>query len=556
MSLLTFPLLGDHNQGQPEQIQQIHLLLHCKKLEMIVGWVGPHIRLIPLPTPGSLTLATSDDGTEGDDRHQKIYLLTWQPGVPVTSDRGETVLTSAPAFSLPTSSILSINVDEPSLTLFITTDRPIRGQTAFAFHPFDMSDDANIAFFSLLSPLTTRLSRNDTEDGLLGVLEKFSRVTRFYRDSALYLLTGEDNRRRPRRQPLLDDGPSSPPINPWLRPMEIELPPSRRLSEPSNIPLGVPTEIFRMLLFTGGSQDDQRPVNWSRLFALEDGSETEYDDYVSLGHLVSEETKTRILKDVLRTDRTDPFYLAAEAGNDPDHDSNHEHEHDIASHGHDNEEDECVIERNLHLRALYQMLLWYASEHAQVDYVQGMHDIASPILMTMKGDARAAYAIFTRIMDKHHQVFYFEEGSQWTSNQLALLSEMLAVADPHLHDRLAFTADNAALFIAYRWLLLLFKREVGLRDAPLLLETIVAAPTERYELFIALAMLLAYRDKVLSFGHRFDQTLQFYATRAGNHDTPRLLSLADQWHQYFFQTASLRHDPRFAPLRRLKEIKM
>lgn len=513
---------------------------------MIAGWVGPHIRLIPLSTPGSLALATSDDDREGDAQHRR-YFLTWQPGTPAAHDRAETVLATAPAFSLPTSNILSITVDEPSLTLFITTDRPIRGQTAFAFHPFDMSDDANVAFLSLLSPLTTRPSRDGAEDGLLGVLETFSRITRFYRDSARYLLTGEDNRRRPRRQPPSDDEVSSPPANPWLQPMKIDLPPSRRLSGPSSIPAGIPAEIFRMLIFTGGSREEQRSTNWKRLFALKD----DHHDHDGLAQSVNDETQARILKDVLRTDRTDPFYLSleGEAEEGPDR------EHDVIGHDYDGADDEDAVKRNAHLHALYKVLLWYAGEHQQVDYVQGMHDIASPILVTMRGDARAAHTIFTRVMDDHHQVFYFEEGSQWTSSQLALLSEMLAVADPHLHDRLAFTSDNAALFIAYRWLLLLFKREVGLRNAPLLLETIIAAPTERYELFIALAMLLAYRDELLSFGHRFDQTLQFYATQAGNHDTQRLLTLADQWHQYFLHTAPLRHDPRFAPVRRPREIK-
>lgn len=318
-------------------------------------------------------------------------------------------------------------------------------------------------------------------------------------------------------------------MNPWLQSTLVDLPPSRRPLESPAIPPNVPGEIFRMLVFTGGSRREERAVNWRRLFAIGDG------EPCSLSGAVSEGTRTHILKDVHRTDRNDPFYSGDV---DPDVER-------------DRDEDES-IESNPRLHSLYQILVQYASGHAQVGYVQGMHDIASPVLVTMEGDAAAAYAIFARIMDDHHQASYFEEGGQWTARQLALLSDMLAVADPYLHDRLAFTADNAALFIAYRWLLLLFKREVGLRDAPLFLETIVAAPTERYELFIALAMLLAYRDELLSFGHRFDLTLQFYVSQAGRHDTRLLLSLADQWHQHFSQTASLRHDPRFAPLSRPK----
>lgn len=85
---------------------------------------------------------------------------------------------------------------------------------------------------------------------------------------------------------------------------------------------------------------------------------------------------------------------------------------------------------------------------------------------------------------------------------------MLQVTDPLLRDCFQFAPDNSEFFFAYRWLLLLFKREFGFHAFPRILEVILCAPGEHYELFIALALILTYKEELLHIGHRFDLTLQ------------------------------------------------
>lgn len=237
------------------------------------------------------------------------------------------------------------------------------------------------------------------------------------------------------------------------------------------------------------------------------------------------ETLHRIDKDVYRTDRTIAFY--------------HPREGD----GGDMATDLALP----HLASLVRILRAYALYNPSVDYVQGINDLASPLLYVFEGDEQETLSALITLMERH--AGYFLEDGRQMRRQLDLLSAMLQATDPQLHDRFGFAADNAQMFIGYRWLLLLFKREVGFAHFPPLLEAIYAAPTENYELFIALAMLLVQREHLLHFGHRFDLTLHHYAQLAGHHSVPQLLERADQLCQYFEQTPSLRLDPRFAPLR-------
>ena len=85
---------------------------------------------------------------------------------------------------------------------------------------------------------------------------------------------------------------------------------------------------------------------------------------------------------------------------------------------------------------------------------------------------------------------------------------MLLEVDPLLRDCLQFARDNSEFFFAYRWLLLLFKREVGFDAFPRLLEALLCAPSQHYELFLALALIVSHRQELLLIGHRFDLTLQ------------------------------------------------
>lgn len=299
----------------------------------------------------------------------------------------------------------------------------------------------------------------------------------------------------------------------------MDLPETRRAGSHRSIPETCHGSIVNLVLFTAGSVEEQRAANWRRLFLGQ-----EEPSAVDLNIAVSDlpaETVQRIDKDVHRTDRGVAFYYP-----------------DIG----DLQSD---LERP-HLASLRRILVAYAFKHAEVDYVQGMNDIAAPILSVMGGAEVETYRIFERIMQQQH--LYFTQDGEHTKRQLAILFGMLQVADPLLHDRLGLSAYHGQLFIAYRWLLLLFKREVGFEHFPLVLETIYAAPTSSYELFVALALMLLYRHEIMEIGHHFDKLLQFYSQLAGRHDVGRLLVLADQLHQYFCSNPIIRNDPRFTDI--------
>ncbi|KAL5287548.1 TBC1D25 family protein [Megaselia abdita] len=137
-----------------------------------------------------------------------------------------------------------------------------------------------------------------------------------------------------------------------------------------------------------------------------------------------------VKKDVLRTDRLHPFY----AGNDDD---------------------------NPNITALFNILTTYAINHPSVSYCQGMSDIASPLLVTMKDEA-SAYICFCAIMLRL-RVNFLLDGVAMTQ-KFAHLAEAINFYDPEFFDYLKSQQADDLLF-CYRWLLLELKREFPFDDS-------------------------------------------------------------------------------------------
>lgn len=144
--------------------------------------------------------------------------------------------------------------------------------------------------------------------------------------------------------------------------------------------------------------------------------------------------RSNVLKDVLRTDRTHPYY----AGSDD----------------------------NPHLRALHELLTTYAVTHPQISYCQGMSDIASPILAVMDNEAHA-FICFCGIMKRLEGNFQVD--GEVMSVKFSHLKLLLRHSDPEFYSYLLSRgADD--LFFCYRWLLLELKREFAFEDALRMLE--------------------------------------------------------------------------------------
>ncbi|GCB83650.1 hypothetical protein scyTo_0024488, partial [Scyliorhinus torazame] len=141
-----------------------------------------------------------------------------------------------------------------------------------------------------------------------------------------------------------------------------------------------------------------------------------------------------VLKDVLRTDRTHPYYAGSED--------------------------------SPHLMALHDLLITYALTHPRVSYCQGMSDIASPILAVMDHEGQA-YICFCGIMKR--LATNFQMDGEVMAVKFRHLKVLLQRTDPEFYAYLlAHGADD--LFFCYRWLLLELKREFAFEDALRLLE--------------------------------------------------------------------------------------
>uniref|UniRef100_A0A8C0HCV0 TBC1 domain family member 25 n=1 Tax=Chelonoidis abingdonii TaxID=106734 RepID=A0A8C0HCV0_CHEAB len=144
--------------------------------------------------------------------------------------------------------------------------------------------------------------------------------------------------------------------------------------------------------------------------------------------------RSNVLKDVLRTDRTHPYYAGSED--------------------------------NPHLTALHDLLTTYAVTHPQISYCQGMSDIASPILAVMDNEAHA-FICFCGIMKRLEGNFQVD--GEVMSLKFSHLKLLLQYSDPEFYTYLLSRgADD--FFFCYRWLLLELKREFAFEDALRMLE--------------------------------------------------------------------------------------
>ncbi|XP_078384613.1 TBC1 domain family member 25-like isoform X2 [Oculina patagonica] len=152
-----------------------------------------------------------------------------------------------------------------------------------------------------------------------------------------------------------------------------------------------------------------------------------------------------IMKDVLRTDRTHPYFAV------PD-----DHEH---------------------MDALFNILTTYALENPDVSYAQGMSDLAAPVVVILDDEA-VAYTCFCALMDRIKGHFLLD-GKAMTL-KFDHLSQLVHRMEPEFFKYLMnIEADD--MFFCYRWLLLDLKREFPFDDAVQLMEVIWSSLTSSPE---------------------------------------------------------------------------
>ncbi|XP_037872308.1 small G protein signaling modulator 2 isoform X2 [Bombyx mori] len=177
------------------------------------------------------------------------------------------------------------------------------------------------------------------------------------------------------------------------------------------------------------------------------------------------------------------------------------------------------------LDKLRNIMCTYVWEHLETGYMQGMCDLAAPLLVMMKEEA-SAHALFTRLMDRARDNF---PSGQAMDAHFADMRSLIQILDCELYELMHAHGDYTHFYFCYRWFLLDFKREMLYQDVFAAWEMIWAArhvASEHMVLFIALALLETYRDVILANTMDFTDIIKFFNEMAERHDASAVLSLA------------------------------
>lgn len=203
------------------------------------------------------------------------------------------------------------------------------------------------------------------------------------------------------------------------------------------------------------------------------------------------ERKSRIEKDVVRTDRSLEFY----AGDD-----------------------------NPNVLLLRDILLTYSFYNFDLGYCQGMSDFLSPILYVVKDESESFWC-FASLME--HMAPNFHRDQNGMHSQLLALSKLVQLLDFPLHTYLK-QADCLNYFFCFRWLLIQFKREFSYEDVIRLWEALWTNHlTEHLHLYICVALLKAHKKKIIEEEMDFDTLLKFINELSGQIDLELVLRDAE-----------------------------
>ncbi|KAA0191071.1 Small G protein signaling modulator 1 [Fasciolopsis buskii] len=228
------------------------------------------------------------------------------------------------------------------------------------------------------------------------------------------------------------------------------------------------------------------PTKWNKLF-------WDLPEEHRMQHI--REAFTRVLesvqKDVIRCDR------------------NHHLFHKRGDHGSNN------------LAILRRVLITYVWEHLEDGYTQGMCDLIAPLLalfLTARNEHLdievQTYSFFVSLMKlRLGNLYCATTSSVQMDRKFASLRALVQVMDPELNAHIQMYGDFAHFYFCYRWFLLDFKREFKYNDIFRVWETLIAAShliSDRFELFIALALIQYYRDVIISAQMEFTDILKFF----------------------------------------------
>ncbi|XP_016066634.1 PREDICTED: small G protein signaling modulator 2 isoform X3 [Miniopterus natalensis] len=177
------------------------------------------------------------------------------------------------------------------------------------------------------------------------------------------------------------------------------------------------------------------------------------------------------------------------------------------------------------LERLRDIMCSYVWEHLDVGYVQGMCDLLAPLLVVLDND-QLTYSCFSHLMKRMSQ--NFPNGGAMDTH-FANMRSLIQILDSELFELMHQNGDYTHFYFCYRWFLLDFKRELLYEDVFAVWEVIWAAQhisSEHFVLFIALALVEAYREIIRDNNMDFTDIIKFFNERAEHHDAQEILRIA------------------------------
>ncbi|KAF7635438.1 Rab-GAP TBC domain-containing protein [Meloidogyne graminicola] len=203
--------------------------------------------------------------------------------------------------------------------------------------------------------------------------------------------------------------------------------------------------------------------------------------------------ESSILKDVLRTDRRNSFFAG---------------------------------DGNANLEIMKSILLTYAVKFPEINYIQGMSDLLSPLLFTLR-DEPLAYWCFVELM-KFSLFCQSEQRKSVMEIQLDYLRELIRIFIPEFYTHLMFLGGDApSLMFVHRWILLFFKREFPQNEALHIWEACWSRyRTTHFHLFVACAIVSVFGPDVVSQRLPNDEILLYFSSLAMHMDARLILRKA------------------------------
>ncbi|KAK4257419.1 hypothetical protein QN277_007012 [Acacia crassicarpa] len=397
----------------------------------------------------------------------------------------------------------------------------------------EMIDSGSNDGRATVSPYHGRSRRrvNDpARDISIQVLEKFSLVTKFARETTSQLFGDQSNGfnaiercfdetpfNHHKKSSSVGDNVSdeSPvPSDPlefdklsqvWRKPWQLPLGYEEWVSFLDSEGRVIDSEALRKRIFYGGLDHELRKKVWGFLLGyysydstyaerefLKSVKKSEYETIKSQWQSILpaqarrftkfRERKGLIDKDVVRTDRLQAFY----EGDD-----------------------------NPNVNVLRDILLTYSFYNFDLGYCQGMNDLLSPIYFVM-GDESEAFWCFVSLMERLGPNFNRDQNGM--HSQLFALSKLVELLDSPLHKYFE-QHDCLNYFFCFRWVLIQFKRELEFESTMRLWEVLwTHYPCEHLHLYICVAILKRYRNKIMGEKMDFDTLLKFINELSGQID--------------------------------------